>query len=270
MSSATPAAELALSDLDSLRRSLEPLRLQLLEHRLHRQLAEPAAIRVFMQHHVFAVWDFMSLAKSLQRTFTCVTLPWVPPAHSSAARLINDIVLEEETDLDPEGRPASHFELYLGAMEQFEACTDSIHRLIAGLNQGQPWRQALERASPPAPAQRFVTKTLELVERNRPPELAAALALGREDLLPDLFRQMVGQVASCSAGRLSRFEYYLDRHIELDGGKHGSASSQLLLAACGRQPEAWDLAGRAAIEMLGERLALWNGISLAIDRLAGR
>lgn len=267
MSSAPLAAELASSQLESLRRTLDPLRGRLLAHRLHRQLIRPEAVQVFMEHHIFAVWDFMSLAKSLQRTFTCVTLPWVPPAHSSAARLINDIVLEEETDLDPEGRPASHFELYLGAMQQFGANTDSIHRLVAGIMQGQSWRQALAGANPPACAQRFVTQTLELVERDRPPELAAALALGREDLLPDLFRQMVSQVARCSGGRLSRFEYYLDRHIELDGGKHGNASSQLLLAACGRQPDAWELAGRAAQHMLQERLTFWDGIAAAIDHL---
>jgi len=260
-------SEMAAEQLESLRRSLEPLRRQLLGHRLHRLLAAPEALRVFMQHHVFAVWDFMSLAKSLQRNFTCVTVPWLPPAHSVVARLINDIILEEETDLDSEGRPVSHFELYLGAMEQYGANTDAIHRLVAGLTQGQPWRQALEAARPPAASLRFTTRTLEMVERNRPPELAAALSLGREDLLPDLFRQMVGQVAGGSGGRLSRFEYYLDRHIELDGGKHGSASAQLLLAACGRQSEAWELASRAAVETLRERLALWDGIAADIDRL---
>ncbi|MFM7159897.1 MAG: DUF3050 domain-containing protein [Planctomycetaceae bacterium] len=267
MSSAPLAAELAGSAFDLCRRSLEPIRAQLLDHRLHRELTRPAAVQVFMEHHIFAVWDFMSLAKSLQRTFTCVTLPWVPPAHSSAARLINDIVLEEETDLDPEGRPSSHFELYLAAMQQFGANTDSIHRLVAGITQGTPWRQALAGANPPAPAVRFVTQTLELVERNRPAELAAALALGREDLLPDLFRQMISRVSGCSGGRLSRFEYYLDRHIELDGGKHGNASSLLLLAACGRQPDAWEMAERAARHMLLERLAFWDGIAAAIDRL---
>lgn len=69
-----------------------------------------------MTDHIYAVWDFMSLLKALQRHLTCVDVPWVQVGGSQARRLVNSIVLDEESDL--ETGPVSHYELYLSAMEE--------------------------------------------------------------------------------------------------------------------------------------------------------
>ena len=85
-------------------------------HALYGSINKIEHIRIFMEHHVFAVWDFMSIVKALQQQLTCVDTPWIPRGNSISARLINEIVLDEETDLDPSGDYSSHFEIYIMAM----------------------------------------------------------------------------------------------------------------------------------------------------------
>lgn len=87
-----------------------------------------------MEHHVFAVWDFMSLLKSLQILMTGADVPWVPPSNSRACRIINELVLGEESDDDGSGGNASHFELYLSAMQEAGANRFFIEGFVNGLS----------------------------------------------------------------------------------------------------------------------------------------
>ena len=102
---------------------------RVITHPLYASLDNHEAIVTFMEHHVFAVWDFMSLLKSLQRNLTCVNVPWVPSGPSGSRRLINDIVLVEESD-ELGGGFISHFELYVNGMAEAGADTTVINRFI--------------------------------------------------------------------------------------------------------------------------------------------
>jgi hypothetical protein len=145
-----------------------PLREALLGHALYQHVGALPALRVFMQHHVFAVWDFMSLLKTLQRELCCVAVPWLPPADPVACRLVNEVVLGEESDEDGDGGFASHFDLYRRAMARCGADTAAIDGFLRRLRQGSAVGDALAACA-----------------------VASAFALGREDLLPDLFRRVI-------------------------------------------------------------------------------
>lgn len=76
--------------------ALEKRQAALARHPVYSLLRTPAAVRIFMQHHAFAVWDFMTLLKALQQRITGTALPWRPAPHPPRLiRFINQLVLEE-------------------------------------------------------------------------------------------------------------------------------------------------------------------------------
>ncbi|MFN6396747.1 MAG: DUF3050 domain-containing protein, partial [Bacteroidota bacterium] len=181
-------------NLETLRTRIEPLRQQIVQHELYTKINTIEAIRVFMQHHVVAVWDFMSLLKSLQRELTCVSNPWLPVGSANTRYLINEIVTGEESDVDQAGNRISHFELYLKAMEQAGANKIPIQELISTLQTGKPVDQALATSSLPDAAKRFAQHTFDLIEKNQPHILAAVFTFGREDLIPDMFLSILNKI----------------------------------------------------------------------------
>jgi pyrroloquinoline quinone (PQQ) biosynthesis protein C len=225
-------------------------------------------LRLFMQHHVFAVWDFMSLLKALQRDLTCVTLPWVPRGNPATRRLINEIVLEEETDVDQHGQPASHFELYLRSMEECGADTQSIRRFLAALAAQDSVAVALQKAHVPDSVQNFVLSTFEIINLGQPHATAAAFTFGREDVIPDMFRHLVNDLNARFPGQLNTFTYYLNRHIELDEEVHTPLAQQMVRELCGDSTARWQQAQAVAVGCMQARVALWDGIQQAINESA--
>ena len=114
---------------------IQPLRDKLKNHELYESLKSIDDIKIFMETHVYAVWDFMSLLKALQNLLTCTKIPWTPNLDSKSARLINQIIVDEESDLNYNGEPKSHFEMYLEAMEEIQANTLPINNFITGIKE---------------------------------------------------------------------------------------------------------------------------------------
>jgi DUF3050 family protein len=258
--------EFALSDLEQIRDLIRPLQQELLEHRIYRQIQRLDALRLFMEHHVFAVWDFMSLLKALQRQVCCVNVPWVPSNNSFAGRLINEITLGEESDADGEGGYASHFELYCRAMRHCGASTAAIDEFLSAIRRGCSVAAALQSANVGQPIRKFVARTFETIESNDLCAIAAAFTFGREKLLPDVFGRIVAELNVGAHGRLDTFRYYLDRHIAIDGDEHGPSAERLVTHLCRSDPAKWKAAEKSALDALQARLDFWDGISESIAK----
>ncbi|MFM7317896.1 MAG: DUF3050 domain-containing protein [bacterium] len=252
-------------NLNLLNQACQPLRQKLLDHSIYGVLGDLPAMQLFMEMHVYAVWDFMSLLKALQFNLACVSCPWLPAPDPIAARMINQIVLGEESDIDTQGNPASHFELYLQAMQQIGADTNTINQFIDHLKSGQPWPAAASLAGVPQPAQAFMRQTFDIIETGHLVAIASAFTLGRENLVPGLFRGIVEGLENKGFAHADRFLYYLDRHISLDEDEHGPIAFEMLARLCGNQPENWQIAENAAMESLATRLHFWNEIQKHIN-----
>jgi hypothetical protein len=243
---------------------LVSLRRLLVEHPLYRSLNDPAAVCIFQQHHVFCVWDFMSLLKALQRHLTCVEVPWLPGPDPFARRLINEIVLGEETDEDGEGGYCSHFELYLAAMQNAGADTAPIEAFLTALRAGQSVEAALRLANVPPATSAFVRRSLDTATRGELHCLAAAFALGREDVIPAMFVQLLERLTAAEPKRFARFLFYLRRHVDLDGDSHGPAALRIVARICGSDVRLRREALAAARASLTARLHVWDEIHSAV------
>jgi hypothetical protein len=252
-------SSLVITSYEQMVKLLQPVRSALLAHPIYRRVSCRATLRSFMTSHVFAVWDFMTLLKSLQRRLTCVEPLWLPAADAEMARLINEIVLAEETDEVAPGRFLSHFELYLGAMADAGADTTPITGFVHALRQGQSAAEALAPLPIPASTKGFVLLTLKLAEQSIP-EVAASFLLGREDVIPAMFHRLLTELDVAGDERWEDFRLYLDRHIHLDADRHGPMGERLLRKLCGRNPAILGAAYRAAYQSIVARLLLWDGI----------
>jgi len=248
------------NDIAALQQRIEPLRQQLINHPLYPSIKKIDDIRTFMGHHIYAVWDFMSLLKSLQRGLTCVHTPWVPVGDANTRYLINEIVTGEESDVDEKGNRTSHFELYLDAMKQAECDTTAIQALLANLGKGQDLQTAIGNSNIPAAAAQFVKTTFDTIATGKMHIQAAVFTFGREDLIPGMFLNLVKELSATFPGKLDVFKYYLERHIEVDGDHHSHLAYEMTAALCGNDADKWNEAAEWVETALKSRIALWDAI----------
>jgi hypothetical protein len=244
--------------------SVATVREQLVRHPLYDQLTSEDRVRIFMKHHVFAVWDFFSLLKRLQGEVTCVSVPWRPRRLGDHARFITEIVIAEECDEGVAGGHLSHFELYLSAMDEVGADKTPIEGFIRRLADGAAPADALEDPGIPPTARQFVRQTLEVAMNGAPHEVASSFCHGRENLLPDVLsgaRDGMADVLEHSPV----FKHYLERHITLDHDEHGPLALRLLDALCAEDAARVEEAERVAIEAIQARSRLWDGVLAEIN-----
>jgi len=250
--------------LNNLRETITPLRQTIIDHPVYGKIKTIEQLHIFMQHHVFAVWDFMSLLKSLQRELTCVSLPWVPKGDAATRYLINEIVIGEESDVDAAGNRISHFELYLEAMSQSGADTQSVQAVLKSLSLGLPVAQALQAAAVPAAVSDFVGNTFETIDSGKAYLQAAVFTFGREDLIPGMFISFVKALQQSNPGKVDIFQYYLERHIEVDGDHHSQLAYSMTEQLCGNDEQRWQEATVAVEQALRARIKLWDSIEAMI------
>ena len=254
-----------MSRLKIIELQLEPLCNQLKIHPLYKTLSTIDDVAVFMEKHVYAGWDFMTLLKSLQNHLTNVSIPWTPENGGAAARFINEIVMAEESDVNELGVAMSHYEMYIDAMKQVGANTTAIDVFVNAIENGDSVEIAAKKINLEAPILEFIQFTMDVVNSNKPHCIASAFTFGREDVIPDMFLEIVSQSQTQNNEQTyGKLLYYLNRHIELDGDEHGPISLKMVAELCGEDDTKWNDVLETAKTALKFRLKLWDHITNAI------
>ena len=251
-------------EIKRLEKELAPLRERLLIHELYQNLDSIDNIQIFMEKHVFAVWDFMSLLKALQNELTNTSLPWTPKGNPISRRLINEIVLAEESDFNELDEPMSHFEMYLDAMKQLGANTSDIEKFIQQITNGKDYKDAQKVVNISDKTREFINFTFRIIDTQQTHIIASVFTFGREDLIPDMFIGIVRKLEPESNKNINKLVYYLERHIELDGDEHGPMALKMIQELCGDDKKKWTESIEASKEALIKRIELWDCINDSI------
>ncbi|WP_405606749.1 DUF3050 domain-containing protein [Polaribacter sp. Asnod1-A03] len=248
------------SKIEYLENELTSLREELRNHSLYQKLNSIEDIKIFMEAHVFAVWDFMSLLKALQINLTTVSLPWIPKKNTNLVRFINEITLAEESDVNKDGVLKSHYEMYLDAMQEMNADCTIIEDFINRISEGENVIKLIDNLSINKAVKDFIFYTFKIIETNENHKIASSFTFGREDIIPDMFLKIVDETTLKSNKRFDNFIYYLQRHIDLDGDEHGPLSLQMIEELCGNDDKKWKEVLDVAKESLQVRINLWSAV----------
>lgn len=250
-----------MNAIDTIQKQIKSYKQHLLHHSLYEKVTTLEELHVFLENHVYAVWDFMSLLKALQAKLTCTATPWLPVGNPAVRYLINEIVVAEETDLALDGSRQSHYEMYVDAMK---ACGASIQEVALFLEHVQTTKNifvSIKQSNLHPNVKAFLDFTFRVIEEGKAHKIAAAFTFGREDLIPNMFTEILRNFQqNFPEIDLSKLIYYFERHIELDADEHGPMAMQMIAELCGDSEQKWKEVELVSIEALEKRIGLWNAI----------
>lgn len=248
-------------NISSINSIIQPQKELLLQHSLYEKVTTIADLNCFLENHIYAVWDFMSLLKALQAKLTCTTTPWFATENPEIRYLINEIVLAEETDLSMDGRRQSHFEMYIEAMESCGANTSGIEEFLSELHSLHNIYVAIKKSNLHPNIKAFLDFTFSVIDEGKSHKIAAAFTFGREDLIPSMFTVILKNFqANFPETNLSKLIYYFERHIQLDADEHGPMAMQMITELCGTDAQKWNEVAEISVLALEKRIGLWDAI----------
>lgn len=252
-------------NIETINNSIQTQKELLFQHSLYKKVKTVEDLQCFLENHVYAVWDFMSLLKALQSKLTCTTTPWFATPNPETRYLINVIVVAEESDLTIDGRRQSHYEMYIEAMEASNANTAGIKQFLADVDSLKNIFVAIKTSHLHPNIKAFLDFTFRVIEEGKSHEIAAAFTFGREDLIPSMFTEILKNFqANFPETDLSKLIYYFERHIELDADEHGPMAMKMITELCGTDAQKWSDVEEVSKLALEKRIGLWDAIEETI------
>jgi len=249
--------------LEIILKEINPKIQELESHFLYKKINSLDSLKLFMERHAFAVFDFMSLTKSMQSVFSPIDKMWTPPKNRELSRFINEIILAEESDLGADNTYMSHFEMYCRAMDEVNADSSVVEKFIeVAKNEGPTL--AAKKLCIPKSAQQFMMDTFLLIDEGKTHEIAASFCFGREKIIPMMFQSLLDEI-DISENKAPTFYYYLKRHIEIDSDSHFPLALKMLTILCGQDTKKWQEVKSAALNSIESRITFWNSVSEEID-----
>lgn len=223
------------------------MREYLITHPLYTSLNNLDRVRVFTENHVFSVWTFMCLLKSIITNLedTTSSYLWTGVKDPRLYRALCEIWIDEASDTVNDGIQ-SHLDLYLQSMEEIHADTTVILQLLERVRTDHHF--SLEDLPILASTKEFIQKQFHVINTYSFEDTLTYFAYGRELLIPEMFRPLFEYLKTQDIP-CPHFLLYLEKHIHLDD-LHGKKLLQFVN----------DNNERIIHEAYTDRMILWNGI----------
>ena len=249
-----------MENLNTHKKELSQLKKSIRGHTLFSNKLSNRQIAIFMESHIYSVWGFMSLLKSLQYALSSNNLPWIPTSNTTngLVNFINEIVLSEESEHIKGIGFISHFEIYLLAMEEIGAKVNNIKKLIKNIENNKKYKNAILDIKIHKEVRDFLDFDIKTSQSNSLPKIIGGFTLAREQVIPNMFEYIIPAIKDKKSAK--HFITYLRRHISIDGDRHGPLASKLLETICSSNKDMCT-AYQSGIKSLKLRLKVWDKVA---------
>ena len=249
-----------MENLEIYKKELNQLKKSIRKHSLFSNKLTNRQIAIFMESHIYSVWGFMSLLKSLQYGLSSNNLPWIPTSNTTNGLInfINEIVLSEESEYIKGIGFTSHFEIYLLAMKKIGAKANEIKKLIKNIEKNKKYKDAILDIKINKEVKDFLDFDIKTSQSNSLPKIIGGFTLAREQVIPNMFEYIIPAIKDKKSAKY--FITYLKRHITIDGDRHGPLATRLLKTICTSNNDMC-IAYKSGIKSLKLRLKVWDKVA---------
>ncbi len=151
-------------------------------------------------------------------------------------------------------------------MTQCGASTTQINTFLKNVEETKNIFVSIKQSDLHPNVKAFLDFTFRVIEQGKPHEIAAAFTFGREDLIPNMFTEILRNFQqNFPETDLSKLIYYFERHIELDADEHGPMAMQMITELCGDSEQKWNEVQEVSVLALEKRIGLWNAIEEQVE-----
>ena len=236
-----------LSESQKLIKLIEAKTQKLSHHEVYSKVTSRAQISCFMSYHIFAVWNFIKLLKSLQIKTSIALRSQALECSGETRDLIGKIVFAEESELYPYGQPTEYFAVYLGAISELEVNSNFLWTFLTSKHSLQSLKPGI---------QELVGYNLTLAETGTIGEIAAAFFCGREPVSYQLFTSII-KILKQDGKECPNLINYTEKLNQENSRQVGTLVLKLLDYFCKDETDKV-FALQAGLEALNLREQLWN------------
>ncbi len=252
--------------IESFLQTVQPLRKQIVHHDIFQQLDSLEHLQLFMESHAFVVWEDLSIVRAFQKSKNKDFVPWALRENAAQMRSLYATLLLAEADLDMEGKPQNHLDLYIQAMEEVGANTSKIGLLMRYLEQGVPWVDAVSSLRINPRYKEGIIHLLRHLELAEAHHLYALFGFARLHQIPPLLEATALDLAEQHPEHVATFVYYLEQARQYMCLQEDVLMAQMLTEQCGQDKEKWDSCTRLVAEVLQWRIKVLDSISRLIPQ----